>query len=258
MEARVLTALGGSSAEQQKDNLCGPFWAARVLNENGYSSWDGEAIDEDLIALRAGTVLPEAHAGSDVPLGAASQTHYRYELPRAPVEESGTSAERLAQVIEAASSGELACVSLRGAWNAERVERLVDEGRSLGVRLIANVRTGRLWGSRPSIEVLLAELDGRPVQGPPADWDVGHFVELEMLIRGPKGSLVVVHDSYPSLGWGGRHLQPPRAIADALLRGDGREGGVLAVVTHAREESVKALAAMTGLETGTWDNGTRS
>jgi hypothetical protein len=258
VEAKVLAALGGSSGEQQKDNLCGPFWAARVLNESGYSSWDGNAIDEDLIALRAGTLLPEAHAGSDVPLGAASHTHYRYELLKAPVEQSGTSAQRLAQAVEAASSGQLRCVSLRGQWNAERVERVVDEGTDMGVRLIANLRTGRLWGSRPSTEILLAELAGAPVQGPAADWDVGHFVELEMLIRGPKGSLVVVHDSYPSLGWGGRHLQPPRAIADALLRGDGREGGVLAVVTGTRAESVEALAARIGLETGAWDNGTRS
>lgn len=258
MEARVLTALSGGTGEQQKDNLCGPFWAARVLNESGFSSWDGKAIDEDLMALRAGTVLPEPHAGSDVPPGAASRTHYRYQLPKAPVDQSGTSAQRLAQAVAAASSGQLRCVSVRGQWNAERVEHLVDEARGLGVRLIANVRTGRLWGSRPSIGILLAELGGEPSQGPPADWDVGHFVELEMLIRGPKGTLVVVHDSYPSLGWGGRHLQPPRALADALLRGDGREGGVLVVVTGTREESAKALAARIGLETGHWDNGTRS
>src|SRR5258706_16109890 len=258
MEAKILGVLDRSPGDQQKDNLCGPFWAARVLNESGYASWDGKAIDEDLIALRAGTVLPEAHAGSDVPLGAASETHYRYDLPRAPVEQSGTSAQRLAQAIEAASSGQLRCVSLRGPWNAERVERLVEDATAMGVRLIANVRTGRLWGSRPSIGLLLAELGGQSGQGPPADWDVGHFVELEMLIRGPKGTLVVVHDSSPSLGWGGRHVQPPRALADALLRGDGRQGGVLAVVTMTREESVKALAARIGLEIGAWDNGTGS
>ena len=258
MEAKVLAALVRSSGEQQKDNLCGPFWAARVLNESGYSAWDGEPIDEDLIALRARTVLPEAHAGSDVPPGAVTQTHYRHELPTAPVAQSGTAAAHLAQAIEAASSGQLSCVPLRGQWNAERVERLVEEARELGARLIANVRTGRLWGSRPPIETLLGELEGRPVQAPAADWDVGHFVELEVLIRGPKGSLVVVHDSYPSLGWDGRHLQPPRALADALLRGDGREGGVLAVTTGPSEESVKALAARIGLEIGVWDNGTRS
>jgi hypothetical protein len=258
MGTSVLTVLGGSSGEQQKDNLCGPFWASRVLNESGYSTWDGRPIDADLIALRARTVLPEPHPGSDVPAGAVTLTNYQYELPTAPVEQSGTSAQRLAQAIEAASSGELRAVSLRGQWNAERVERLVEEAREMGVRLIANVRTGRLWGSRPSIEVLLGELEGQPVQAPPADWDVGHFVELAVLIRGPKGSLVVVHDSYPSLGWGGRHLQPPRAVAEALLRGDGREGGVLAIATKAQEESVKALAAGIGLEIGAWDNGTRS
>ena len=38
---------------QQKDNLCGPFWAARVLLEAGFIEWSGEPIDEDLIASRA-------------------------------------------------------------------------------------------------------------------------------------------------------------------------------------------------------------
>jgi hypothetical protein len=128
----------------------------------------------------------------------------------------------------------------------------------MGARLIANLRTGRLWGSRPPVEALLAELEGQPADGPPADWDVGHFVELEMLIRGPHGSLVVVRDSYPTLGWGGRHLQPPRALADALLRGDGREGGVLVVTNGGREQAVKALAARIGLDVGTWNNGTGS
>jgi hypothetical protein len=258
MGTNVLAVMGGTSGAQQKDNLCGPFWAARVLNESGYSSWDGRQIDSDLIALRARTVLPEAHAGSDVPPGAVSLTDYQYQLPTAPVEQSGTSAQRLAQAIEAASAGELRVVSLRGAWSSERVERLVDEAREIRARLIANLRTGRLWGGRPPIEVLLGELEGESVHEPAADWDVGHFVELEMLIHGPKGSLVVVHDSYPSLGWAGRHLQPPRAVAAALLRGDGREGGVLAVAPKVQEESVKALASKIGLETGAWDNGTRS
>jgi hypothetical protein len=258
MHARVHSVTARRVGDQQKDNLCGPFWAARVLNESSYSVWDGKPIDEDLIALRARTVLPSAHDGLDVPPGAVSYTTYRYELPTAPVEESGTSARALADAIEAASAGELRCVPLRGAWDAPRVERLVEEARSLGSRLIANVRTGRLWGSRPPVEILLGELEGQPVLDPAADWDVGHFVELEMLIRGPGRSLVVVHDSYPSLGWDGRHLQPPRAFAAALLRGDGREGGVLAVAANSRVEVVRARAVEIGLEIGIWDNGTRS
>src|SRR5712692_6883228 len=258
MPARSLSSLAPSGGAQQKDNLCGPFWAARVLRDAGYSVWDGEPIDEDLVALRAGTVLPAANDGLDVPPGAASRTAYRHSLPVARVDESGTSARGLVEVIEAASDGELRCVPLRGAWDAKRVERLVGEAHGLGARLIANVRTGRLWGGRPPVDVLLAELEGHEPGGPVADWDVGHFVELELLIRGPKSSLVVVHDSYPNLGLAGRHLQPPRVLAESLLRGDGREGGVLAVVPEPRTNAIKALAADIGLEIGIWNNGTRS
>jgi hypothetical protein len=247
-----------TASDQQKDNLCGPFWAARILNESGFTTWDGEAVTEDLVALRAGTLLPEAHDSPDVPPGAVNRMSYHYQLPTAPVEQSGTSASALARAIEAASGGRLRCVPLSGEWNVHRVERLVDEAAGLGSRLLANVRTGRMWASRPPVEVLLAELEGRAVEEPEADWDVGHFIELEMLIRGPRGSLVVVHDSYPSLGWQGRHLQPPHALVAALERGDGREGGVLVIVPNAGVGAARALAAEIGLEVRFWNNGTGS
>ncbi|HWX97577.1 MAG TPA: hypothetical protein VNZ01_12100 [Solirubrobacteraceae bacterium] len=257
MNAQLAGILEAAS-DQQKDNLCGPFWAARILNDAGFKKWDGEPITEDLVALRAGTLLPEPHDGLDVPPGASTHVSYRHSLPTAPVEQSGTSASGLAGAIEAASDGRLRCVPLSGEWNIRRVERLVDEAAGLGSRLLANVRTGRMWASRPPVEILLAELEGRSVVEPEADWDVGHFVELEMLIRGPRGSLVVVHDSYPSLGWQGRHLQPPHALAAALERGDGREGGVLVIVPKVAVEAARALAAEIGLEVRFWNNGTGS
>jgi uncharacterized protein DUF6885 len=231
---------------QQKDNLCGPFWAARVLREAGFTEWD-----EDEIALRAGTVLPDPDEGS-VPPGAESRTGYRFELPRAAPAAAGTAAGALAAAIEAASGGALHCAPLRGAWDAATVEALLGLG---GVRLLANVRTGLFWGSHPEPELLLAELRGMEVEGPPADWDVGHFCELELLVRGPGGSLVVVHDSYPEFGVGGRHFQPPRIVAAALARGDGREGGVLAVGPETAE--TERLARTLGLDVRIWDNGTR-
>ncbi len=255
MALEVFTARAQRQAAQQKDNLCGPFWAARLLAEAGIETWDGEQLDDDLVALRAGTILPEPDDGS-VPSGAESRTGYRFELARAEPDLSGTAAGRLAEAIEGASGGALRCVPMRGAWTEQRVSDLVDGAR--GARLIANVRTGAFWGSRPTFDALLAELRGEPVAGPPADWDVGHFCKLELLVRGPGGALVVVHDSYPSFGWGGRHLQPPRAVAAALLRGDGREGGVLAVARPEHAGYLGALARDLGLEIGIWDNGTRS
>jgi hypothetical protein len=258
VRAHVVPKAIGSQRVQQKDNLCGPFWAARVLTEAGFTEWDGERIDEDLIALRAGSVLPESNGVPSVPPGAVSRTRYRYQLQLAPADASGTAERPLMQAIVSASGGSLSCTPIRGPWTAELVERLVGDAPSIGARLIANLRTGRLWGSRPPIELVLDELAGRLVQGPVADWDVGHFVELAMLIRGPQKSLVLVHDSYPSLGVNGFHLQPPRVLAAALQRGDGREGGVLVIVPQSRTRAAVAHVAEFGLEIGDWNNGTRS
>jgi uncharacterized protein DUF6885 len=223
---------------QQKDNLCGPFWAARALREFGIDA------DEDELAARAGSILPEPDEGS-VPPGAESKTDYTIELRTGPPQESGTSAQGLLEAIEATGAS---CIPIRGPWTAERVVRLFDAAPP--ARLLANVRTGPFWSSKPPVEAVIAELAGEEVDGGPHEWDVGHFVHLEQLIA---GRLVLVHDSYPTLGWNGRHLQPTRLVAAALERGDGREGGVLAVVPAKDAGAVRAVAG----EIGIWDNGTR-
>jgi hypothetical protein len=211
---------------QQKDNLCGPFWAARLLG-----------ADEDEIALRAGTILPDSD-DSSVPPGARSKTDYSVELPKGPPELSGTSAHGLKEAIEAAG---VDVVPLRGQWTAGRVVRVLQSKGD--AKLLANVRTGRFWASHPPVEAVIAELSGQEADVWPHEWDVGHYVLLERLVG---DSLVLVHDSYPTLGWNGRHVQPARLVAAALNRGDGREGGILAL----------GLGEPVG-EVGLWDNGTR-
>ena len=235
---------------QQKDYLCGPFHAARVLIDHGLAEFEGEPLDQDLVALHAGTALPVS-AVDELPPGAASRPDYRFELPRVDPEQAGTSALGLAAAIEELSGGRLVCAPLSGRWSAAAVEGLMN----LDARLLANLRTGLLWGSHPSQEALLAALDGVPVtDSPPADWDVGHFVQLVQLVRGRRGALVLVRDSYPSLGWGGLHLQPPAAVAAALMRDDGRQGGVLAVGRPEVGAAVGKLASELGLNTEMWEN----
>jgi hypothetical protein len=235
---------------QQKDHLCGPFHGARVLRDRGVAEFDGELLDQDLVALHAGTTLPSG-AVKEVPAGAASLSDYHFELPGADPDQAGTSAPGLAAAIEKLSGGLLVCLPLKGQWSATSVQGLMD----LDARLLANLRAGRLWGSRPPQEAVLAALDGVAVADPPPpDWDVGHFVELVTLLRGRRGSLVLVRDSYPSLGWGGLHVQPPAVVAAALMRGDGREGGVLAVVEAGADDAVTGRASELGLKIEMWAN----
>jgi hypothetical protein len=231
-----------TTESQQKDYLCGPFHAARLLRDHGV------AVDQDLVALRAGT---SCAVDGEVPPGAVSYRDYRFEFPRADLEQAGTSPRGLAAAIEGLSEGALVCVPLSGPWSADAVSAVL----GLEARLIANLRTGLLWGSRPPLEALLAVLDGRPVaEPPPADWDVGHFVELVQLVRARRGSLVVVRDSYAALGYNGVHLQPPAVLAAALNRDDGRRGGVLAVLEPHGARAVQTLATEQGLRTEMWDN----
>lgn len=224
-----------------------------MLGAYGVREWDGEAVDQDLLALKAGTLLPDVDPALSVPWGASNLLDYRFELPVVEAELAGTSAEGLANALESASCGALRAVPLRARWDAAQVLRLMDVPGQLDARLVANLRTGPLWGTRPPLESLLAELAGDEVDGPPSEWDVGHYVELAAVVRGRGGSLVVVSDSYPTLGWDGVHLQPPRALAAALRRDDGREGGVLCVLAAERAGEVQAL----GFDIGFWDNGTQ-
>lgn len=249
--------LGGLSPKdpQQRDNLCGPFHAARLLADAGITEFEGEQLDQDLVALHAGTALPQVEVGPQVPPGAANLRDYRFELPRVEQARSGTRLRGLVAAIESLSGGRLVCVPLCGEWTAETVEGLHGGAAEFGARLIANVRTGHFWGSRPPLEAVLAVLDGEEVvDPPPADWDVGHFVELMQLVRGRRGGFVLVRDSYPSLGWAGVHLQPPGAVAAALNRGDGRNGGVLAVAPSDRSAELERLGAELGVEVKMWDN----
>jgi hypothetical protein len=239
------------ASRQQKDHLCGPFHAARILRDIGVTDADGEPLDQDLVALRAGTTLPRDLTDGGMPTGATSWSDYRYGLARVDRDDAGTSARGLASAIEELSNRRLACVPISGDWTAARVEGLL----ALEARLIANLRTGRLWGAASPQEALLAVLDGAVVPDPPPpDWDVGHFVELAELLRGRRGSLVVIRDSYPSLGWGGLHLQPPAAVAQALIRGDGRQGGVLAVLEPEAGVAVRRRASELGLSSEMWEN----
>lgn len=122
--------------------------------------------------------------------------------------------------------------------------------------LVANVQTGRFWGTRPDPDALLDYLAGGNPTPPAPEWDVGHFVNIAAIVTAGERGLVVVRDSYRSLGWEGHHLQPADAFAVALERDDRREGGVLCVAPAADAAALGERLATAGFELRHWDNGT--
>ncbi len=237
----------------QKDGLCGPFWGALVL------SACGRPTDAEAVAFSAGTVLAEGDPRRWLPPGAVPRTDYRVPLPTTPDGGfAGTSATGLARAVEELSEGEISVLPVAGPWTADAVVGLIEVASATtpNCALVANVRTGRLWGSRADPRLLLAHLLGVVDSVPAPDWDVGHFVQLLAAVRGPGGALLVVRDTYPGLGWDGHHLQPAGAVAAALGRDDGAEGGVLCMCPSSDRATLRGGLEATGLRLHHWDNGT--
>lgn len=236
----------------QKDQLCGAFWGSLVLSAAGH------AASQEEVALRAGSTLAEGDPAGWLPPGASSRVDYKATIPVAPDGSSaGTSAKGVARSIEELSGGALTVVPVAGPWNAEAVVTLVEVAcaQAPECALIANLRTGYLWGSRPPAKLLLDYLLGHTVDAPPPDWDCGHFLTLAACVGGPGGTLVVLRDTYPQLGWDGYHLQPSAVVATALERGDGGEGGVLCALPAPAAEAFAGRLGEAGFWLRHWDNG---
>jgi hypothetical protein len=241
------------AAGQQLDHLCGVHWASILL------AADGVIASPEALAAEAGTLLPPPGSGEATPPGVASRPADA-SIPAADTAvRSGTAIAGLADAILRASEGERALVPLRADWTAERVRsilELCDAHPGWASVPLANLRTGRLWGAGLHLVDAIAYVEGADVSPPDPEWDVGHFVTIAGALEGAAGSLLIVRDSYPTLGWDGHHLQPAAAIAAALARGDGREGGIALYVAERDRPEVERSAKEQGFEIGTWDNGT--
>ena len=156
------------------------------------------------------------------------------------------------------SAGALAAIPYAGPWNAATLAGVFELAASLEhpVTLVANFATHHLWGGRASVTQLSSYLFDGELEGPAPDWHVGHFACVFGRVRGPRGSLYGVADTYPALGDGGVHLQPQERLAAALERHDMPAGGLFVVVLADDAETVRSGAAALGLEERIWDNGT--
>jgi hypothetical protein len=242
----------------QKDEFCGAFCALLALRTAGAVD---AGVDQDGVADRAGTLVTRGGDPGALPPGEPGRRDYRLAL-RA-IEDparAGTTAAGVVRAIGELSGGSLTAVPLRGQWSAAAVTALLDAAAraTQPLTLIANIATERLWGARCPPQAWLEHLATGALDGPPPDWDAGHFVCLLGAVRGPAGALAIVADTYPSLGWHGIHLQPVELLAVALQRPGRAPGGIVAVAAEADVAAVRAAAAAAGLAEAAWDNGTAS
>ncbi len=257
--ARELLAIHARELPQ-RDDLCGAFCGALALGAAGIHEHGGEPVDQDAVALAAGSVVAGARDAGTLPHGEAGRRDYRLELPLIEDPDlSGTTAAGVLDAVARLSGGALAVIPYTGPWTAGTLAGLFDlaAARERPVTLVANFATRHLWGGRASVKQLLDYLFDGDQGGPAPDWDVGHFACVVGRVHGPAGSLYCVADTYPALGDRGVHAQPQERLAAALERRDEPAAGGILVVTAADDAAgVHAGAAALGLREGVWDNGT--
>jgi hypothetical protein len=243
----------------QRDDLCGAFCGALALQAAGLTEWHDEPLDQDAVALAAGSIVSGVREAGVLPHGEMGRRDYRLEIPTIEDSDvSGTTAAGLLHAIAELSDGTVGAVPLAGPWNEETLGGLFDLAESLGrpVTLIANFATHHLWGSRAGVVQLLAYLTEGKQSGPPPDWRVGHFACVLGRVRGPRGTLYAVADTYLSLGNRGVHMQPQERLAAALERRDMPAGGMLVVAGATDLTAIRAGVIALGLRESLWENGT--
>jgi hypothetical protein len=243
----------------QKDDLCGAFWGMLVLRAAG-QELAGEPpvpIDQDAVGIASGTSVSQEPQPSFLPPGESSRRDYRLALPIADDPgRSGTSARALARAVGELSAGAIEAVPVAGPWTRSSVRALVEVAQDRAViGVVANVHTGELWASRPHPLDLLRHVALGDGDSPASEWSVGHFVAILGTVEGPAGSLLLVADTYRSLGWAGIHAQPVDRVAAALRRDGDNAGGVLVMTAAGAADATIDRLTSLGLHVEHWDNG---
>jgi hypothetical protein len=250
------------AAVNQRDNLCGCFWAWVALR-----AFDGsDLVDEEPAALAAGCVVPvgETDPAFSLPwrgAGVIASWPYRLPLPTSADEGAiGTSAHGVVRAVEVLSEGRLAVLAYRATeWTTALVEELVGTLVGLGsmpLLPVLNVATEHFIGSTIDSAAVFAHLlHGAPLPVVEPDWRVGHFCSLAGVLRGPAAGLVVVRDTYRAMGWRGHHVQTCATLAAALERNGTGAGGMLLITPSTLVDVVRAAMDRVDVVNELWDNG---
>lgn len=272
--------------QSQKDNTCGPYTLACLLRGMGFTSHKGRELDEDYLASLASTnILVEDEKISEaikrkLELGILTKAQvdshfrevvYKYKLPVTSQEsELGTSIQGLADACAEATNQKITALTLpsvgknrKELFTAERfleLLRLVFENKDRwAAQALLNYRADRLLNMNSAeytfFDVLTNFDDERRFGNDP--YHVGHFVTLAGLIKDVRRSryALLIRDAYKNKGFRGYHIQPFEAVRRALIRDDGREGGILLLVKSEFSGEASKASEGLGLVISAWDNG---
>lgn len=263
----------------QKENLCGAFSAAYILRGLGYKTYKNEMIDQDYIAYLARVNVESSHLEilrrlkkemAGLPRGEAEELARKYRniwykfdaLPTSQKpQELGASPEGIIHAIHEVTMSKLRAIPVKTCSKTEgnllseekmnvflNIMRRAEEYKA---QFILNLNTRYLLDSekvsRLSERLLLREEFEKIFRE-----SVGHYVGCAGLIQVDNEALIIIRETYRKYGV---HLQPAEYVRRALLREDGREGGIIIIAPRDEEGKLRNALLSNDFRIELWDNG---
>ena len=273
------------SFDDQRPATCGAYVARYLLSPLGYAVNDGVSTTrEDYLAhlrdghrgggggagrRRAGggaTARPDRRGGASCGTG---RRFYAWPL-RVSADPSvvGTSPTGIARIIATVSGGSLVTLPLpardatgtirltEDAWDG-LLDLLTKRLADWRIHAIANYESDHLLDPTSPAYQAPALTSADPAAVIPLDgWGVGHFAGIGAVWRATDGRRwVLLLDTYRDRGFSRYEPQPAELLRRALVRSDGRDGGLLLVVARAHLAAATAAVEALGLEVRMWGNG---
>jgi hypothetical protein len=271
--------------DDQRPATCGAYATRYLLAPLGFRGADGvDTTREDHLANLAGTVIEETEledvraTAEVVAAEGLSDADAIQRFPRTwygwPLRSSnddaitGTSPTGVARAIALGSGGALVTLpvpSRRGdrevLFTPERFDTLLAileaNTAAWGVHPIGNLEVDQLLDATSDAYDAAALAGPDPESAIPRErWGVGHFVGIGAFWRDPSGRRwTLLLDTYKARGFDGYVPMPAESLRRAVVREDGRDGGLLLVIRReALDEARRAIDDL-GLEVRMWGNG---
>ena len=271
--------------DDQRPATCGAYATRYLLAPLGFPEADGvDTTREDYLAHLAGTViegteLEDVRTASDaVAAEGLSDAEAIDRFPRTwygwPLRSSnddaitGTSPTGVARAIALGSDGALATLPVPSRRPDRAVAFTPEPFAALLDLLEANVAA---WGVHPIANLEVDQLldatsdayEAATLAGPDPDaaiprerWGVGHFVGIGAFWRDPTGRRwTLLLDTYKARGFDGYVPMPAESLRRALVREDGRDGGLLLVMRRGALDDARRTIEDLDLDVRMWGNG---
>ena len=272
------------SLNSQKNSTCGPYNLSYILRALGFKEYHGISISEDYLASLAQVHISKEDANKSNKINdqikegqiteeeAVRKYHkvwYKYNLKETsnPVE-LGASCQGLIHACEKVTGNAIAALPiiaytkdgkeyLTSKRFSKLTELLIKKRSRWELQLILNYRTNKLLNMNHATYNLFSLIEA---ENPEAlfghdPWSEGHYVSCGAIIQKKCKFWYLIRDTYKNKGFGGYHLQPFELVRKALIRDDGREGGILLLINKQAEKEAQDELKKMGFFLSPWDNG---